>query len=228
DDDVERAVLYERRIPIGRLPLLQQVVPKPGRIGQRVERKGVLGRSLDAEEVDLGTEREDEVVVVDRRHIGEANLSRAEVDRRHLVLVRRCVLLLLEQVPNRMADRRLLEQSGRDLVQQWLKGVVVVLIDEHDVDVALPQLLSGAHTAEAAAQDEHARPPTVGFGSRTHGLSRRYGQAPGMWSPHRGEPGSLVANSGWAPRTTRRPSASAILFVQCLARVGVPERLLEL
>jgi hypothetical protein len=29
--------------------------------------------------------------------------------------------------------------------------VVVVLVDEHDVDVAIPQLLSGAHSAEAAA-----------------------------------------------------------------------------
>ena len=36
-----------------------------------------------------------------------------------------------------MADRRRLEQVGRDLVEQRLEGVVVVLVDEDDVDVGV-------------------------------------------------------------------------------------------
>ena len=57
-----------------------------------------------------------------------------------------------------MADGGLLEQPCRDLVQERLEGVVVVLVDEHDVDVALVQLLRGADPGEAAAEDEDARP----------------------------------------------------------------------
>ena len=53
----------------------------------------------------------------------------------------------------RVPDRRLLEQAGGELVQQRLEGVVVVLVDQHDVDVGLAQLLRGADPGEAAAQD---------------------------------------------------------------------------
>ena len=60
-----------------------------------------------------------------------------------------------------MADRRLLEQARGHLVEQRLEGVVVVLVDQHDVGVALLQLLRGADPGEAAAEDEDARTPTV-------------------------------------------------------------------
>ena len=52
-----------------------------------------------------------------------------------------------------MADRRLLEQVGRDLVEQRLEGVVVVLVDEDDVDVGVLQLARRADPAEPAAED---------------------------------------------------------------------------
>ena len=49
-----------------------------------------------------------------------------------------------------------LEQIGRDLVEQRLEGVVVVLVDEHDVDVGVLQLAGRADAGEAAAEDEDA------------------------------------------------------------------------
>jgi hypothetical protein len=54
-----------------------------------------------------------------------------------------------------MPDGRLLEQPGRDLVQERLERVVVALVDDHDVDLALRELLSGSHTGEPASEDEH-------------------------------------------------------------------------
>jgi hypothetical protein len=39
--------------------------------------------------------------------------------------------------------------------------VVVVLVDDHDVGVALLQLLRSADPGEAAAEDEDARTPTL-------------------------------------------------------------------
>ena len=47
------------------------------------------------------------------------------------------VLLVVEQVAQRVPDRGRLEQAGRDLVEERLEGVVVVPVDEHDVDVGV-------------------------------------------------------------------------------------------
>ncbi len=55
-----------------------------------------------------------------------------------------------------MPDGGRLEQARRELVEQRLEGVVVVLVDEHDVDVRAPELAGGADPGEAAAEDENA------------------------------------------------------------------------
>ena len=119
----------------------------------------MLGRALDAEEVDLRAQPEDEVVVVERLELGELDAARVQVDRGHPVLVDARVVLAVEEVADRVADRRLLEQARGHLVEQRLEGVVVVLVDEHDLGVALLQLLRGADAGEAAAEDEDARAP---------------------------------------------------------------------
>jgi cytochrome P450 len=74
----------------------------------------------------------------------------------------------VEEVPNRVADRRLFQQAGRNLVEQRLKGVVVVLVHDHDLDVALLQLVGSTDSGEAAAKDEDARAPAVSVGFSGH------------------------------------------------------------
>ena len=46
-------------------------------VGERVHRERVLGGALGAEEVDLGAERQHQVVVGQRRHLGERDLPLA-------------------------------------------------------------------------------------------------------------------------------------------------------
>jgi hypothetical protein len=48
---------------------------------------------------------------------------------------------IVEQVAERVADRGRLEEVGRDLVQERLERVVVVLVDEQDVGVGVPSFL---------------------------------------------------------------------------------------
>jgi hypothetical protein len=144
------------------------VVLEPHRVGQRVERKRVLRGPIHAEEVDLGPERQHEVVVAHRLELAEADLARIEVDGRHRVLVDPDVVLLVEEIADRMADRRLLEQPRCDLVEQRLEGVIVVLVDEDDVDVALPQLLGSPDPTEATSEDEDARARGVAGGRNAH------------------------------------------------------------
>ena len=115
-----------------------------------------------AEEVDLRAEREDEVVVGQGRELVELDLARVEVDRGDRRLVDRGVVLVVEEVADRVADGRRLEQARRDLVQERLERVVVVLVDEHDVDVGLVQLVRGTDPGEAAAENEDPRSLATG------------------------------------------------------------------
>jgi hypothetical protein len=68
-----------------------------------------------------------------------------------------------------MPDRRLLQEAGRDLVEERLERVVVVLVDEDDVDVALLQLLRRAGAAESASEDEDAGTLAVLVVASAHG-----------------------------------------------------------
>ena len=60
DDDVERAVLDQARVLVGRLPPPEHVLLQPDRVGEGVHRKGVLGGPLGPEERDLCAEPEHE------------------------------------------------------------------------------------------------------------------------------------------------------------------------
>ena len=67
------------------------------------------------------------------------------------------VLLVVEEVAQRVPDLRRLQQSRRDLVEQGLEGVVVVLVHDHDLHVRLLQRARRAHAREATAEDQDAR-----------------------------------------------------------------------
>ena len=64
------------------------------------------------------------------------------------------VVLLAEEVAQRVPDGDRLQQVGGDLVQERLERVVVVLVDEHDVHVGVLELACGADAGEAAAEDD--------------------------------------------------------------------------
>ena len=55
-----------------------------------------------------------------------------------------------------MPDGARLEQTGRELIQQRLEGVVVVPVDEHDLRIGFLELVRGADPGEASAEDDHA------------------------------------------------------------------------
>ena len=153
-DDVERAVVYELRVPIGFLPALEDVVLEPQGVGKGVHREPVLRRSFGPEEVHLGPEPEDQVVVRQRFEVGELHLPRVQIHRLDGRLMNGGVLLVVHEVTQRVADRGGLEQAGGELVQKRLKGVVVVLVDQHDVGVGMLQLVGGADPCEPSAEDD--------------------------------------------------------------------------
>ncbi len=170
DHRVQRAVGDEAWVAVGRLPPLEDVVLQALRIRERVERECVVGGALDAEEIDLGPDGQDERVVGERLQLAEAHFARLQVDRLDGVVVHARVLLLLHEVAQLVADGRLLQEAGRKLVEQRLERVVVVLVDDHDLDVGLRERLRRADAGEPAAENENARPPF------RHGREARRGE----------------------------------------------------
>ena len=157
DDDVQRAVLGERVVLVRGLPLLQHVVLQTDGVGERVHRERVLRSAGGAEEVDLGAEPEHEVVVGQRLHLRELDLTACEVDAGHGVDVDAGVLLVVEEVAQRVPHLCRLQQRGCDLVEQRLEGVVVVLVHDHDLHVRLLQRARRTHAREATAENQDAR-----------------------------------------------------------------------
>ena len=109
-----------------------------------------------------------------RLELRELDLPGVEVDSGDAVHVEARVVLVVKEIAHRVADRGLLEEAGGDLVQERLERVVVVLVDEHDVDVALLQPVSRSDAREAAAEDEHPGSRAVRVGAIAH-LTPRVG-----------------------------------------------------
>ena len=157
DDDVERAVVDQVRVAVRRRPAFEHVVLQAHGVGQRVHRERVLGGAGDPEEIHGRPEPEHEVVVRDGPHLGERHLALVQVDPGDRRLLHLDVRMVVEQVAERMADRGRLEEVGRDLVQERLERVVVVLVDDEDVGGCILQLLGRSDACEPAAQDQDLR-----------------------------------------------------------------------
>ena len=127
-----------------------------------ISQERMLGRTFRSEERDLRAERQDEVVVDDRLHLGEPHLALRQVDRGHRVEMDPRVRVLVKEVAQGMPDGRGLEQVRCHLVEERLKGVVVVLVDDDDVGVDLLQRPRSADAREAPAQDEDDWPRALG------------------------------------------------------------------
>ena len=118
----------------------------------------MLRRSLGPEEGHARAESDDEVVVVERVDLVKLHSALLKVDFGRSGNLDARVRLLVEEIAERMADRRLLEQARRHLVQERLERVEVVPVDDRDVDVSVLQVPRRTNAAEAAAKDQNLWP----------------------------------------------------------------------
>ena len=91
----------------------------------------MLRSAVGSEEGDLSTGRDHEVVVLERSHLSELHPAAREVDPGHGSLLDGDVGLLVEEIPERVPDDGRFDRGGRQLVEEGLERVVVVLVDEH-------------------------------------------------------------------------------------------------
>ena len=161
------------RVAVGLLEGLDDPRLQAVGVVERIEREGVLGPGRP-EEVRLGAGRQDEVVAgvglaAARRHGPGHRIDGDDLGALGVELVE-----LGRDLAQRVGDVAGGQHRRRDLVQERLELVVVVLVDERDVDVlALGQLPGTGDAGEPAADDDDACPG----GRRRHAWSEKRGAA---------------------------------------------------
>ena len=91
------------------------------------------------------------------------------------------------------------QRRGRDLVEQWLKEVIIVTVDQGDVERSSGQGLRCGEPAEPCSDDDHAGTLDRDFGS------------------HGGSPEPGLSNTGFFQTTPRPTSAVNLKFLSLLA-----------
>ena len=113
----------------------------------------MLGRPGRAVKIDDRAQRQHEIVVGERRHAVDHDLLLGQVDALDRTLVEGPVRVPVQQLADRVADLGRPELVGGDLIQQRLKRVVVVLVDDREPHRRVAQFLRGPDAAETGAQD---------------------------------------------------------------------------
>jgi hypothetical protein len=91
------------------------------------------------------------------------------------------IRLIIEQVTQGVPHRHRRKQVGSDLVQQRLKRVIVMPVDDHHVHVGLAQLPRRADTGEPSTENKDTRTRAlIGFGDAHRNSPRPWPVVPGM------------------------------------------------
>ena len=180
DHDEGRQRLHFLRIGAGLGPVegLEDAAADLQRVRQRLQHGGVLGPFVVAEPGVDRPGRQDEVIVVDRAGIADADLALHLVDPFDLAEHHRDVLVRAEQRADRRGDVGRRQRRGRDLVEQRLEEVVVGAVDQHELDVELGDVHRRLQAAETAADDGNDRLPGLLAGEQDGLRSRSAWLAP--------------------------------------------------
>ncbi len=154
DGEGERSRSQGRRVDLGRFEAFEDVVSKPCGVGEVVERQRVLGCALDAEVVRRRPCRDHQVVEVERILILDQHLTALVVDADDATTTEPHMALAVEQPAHRMRNVGGVQAGGRHLVEERLKGVEVVLVDDGDSH-AVTQSASDGESAEPGSDDDH-------------------------------------------------------------------------
>jgi len=134
----------------------QQARADEGRLLDGLHAGGEVSPVLVTEVVIDGARCEHQVVVAHADAIGDDAAAR-EIDRVDLREHHPGVLLVAQDGPDRLSDVRRRERRGRDLVEQGLKEMVVVAVDDQHIGGRAGQRPRGEQAAEATTHDDNLR-----------------------------------------------------------------------
>ena len=103
----------------------------------------------------LRTGRQYERIVRDPPAIAQDDLTRGDIEVRHIPQNDLGVALMSEDVTNGRSDFTGRKSSGSNLIEQRLKEMVIVAVDHSDFDGRILQGLGRVQAGETAADDYH-------------------------------------------------------------------------
>lgn len=111
-------------------------------------------RSFGAKIVDNRAKCDHQVVVVDIAQPTGCHLLIGQIDLDNVVGMQGEMVVAALQIAQWVRHLFRPKLGGRDLIEQRLKGVIVVAIDQRDTNFGIAQLLDGAHPGETATQND--------------------------------------------------------------------------
>jgi len=153
----EGARLGLRAGPIIALELTENVVAEIDRVGDVLQRIAVLPHARNAEIVAHGPGGQNQVVVLERGTALEVDEPLIEVEVHDRPQPEAHRLVSPEDVADVVGDVVRLQPRHRDLVEQRLKLVVIVAVDQRDLRGGIAKRLGGLKPAEAGPDDDDVR-----------------------------------------------------------------------
>ncbi len=142
----------------------------PECVVERLQTKGVLGPLVPPEVAGHSAYGEDQPVPFDY-HASRRQRASGEIDLPYLAHVRAHPSISGEHTSDRCSDVGCGQPGHRDLVQEGLKQVVVLPVDQHDVRVA-PETLAELQAPETTADDRDHGPSIGRRWTAGHGFTK--------------------------------------------------------
>ena len=157
DNHAQLSRVHAGRVAVRLFEPLEHGRPHDDRIRERFERERVLAYARHAEVAAHCAHREHEVVVVERRRVGELHLPSVDVDAHDARHVELEVGVYADDASHAGSDVVGRDPCSRDLVQERRERVEVVLVDQRDAERLARERPCGGQPAEARADDDHVR-----------------------------------------------------------------------
>ena len=133
---------------------MNEMAAQRDRLLEALHRIGVLCDALVAEEIRRCARREYEVIVRDLTVIGQEYLAFL-IDPLRRGKLELHILVVLEECARRICNFRHGEHSGRYLIEERLKKMIVVPIDKRDADIFFCEFLGETNPSKTGADNNN-------------------------------------------------------------------------
>jgi hypothetical protein len=157
DDEIEKALsLRSIRLGLGTFECKQDATPKVGRVVDCLESRRRVCPVVVAEITVARTRCDDEIVERYAAALGDHFVTLG-VDTTDLGKYNARVLLPTQDRSNWLRNVGGRQARGCDLIKEWLKKVVVMAINDHDLEWRLGQRFRCGQSGKTCAEDNNAR-----------------------------------------------------------------------
>src|SRR5262249_16772563 len=157
DAERQRPFLDERGILVNGLKGFKDVLLEQKRILHGVERERMFGRTRRTKEIDHRPQSQNQVIVTDGLNAFRYNLLSGQIDAADHGLMESNVFSGVKKFADGKTDFSWRQLVSRHLVDQRLKGVIVMFVDYREIYIGVSQAFERADTTEPGTQNHYMR-----------------------------------------------------------------------